>query len=658
MKERLKISSVKMKEKGVSFEATLRLFRALPITTMKERKINKELLNETIKRGFIFSPDVVFNYSDLELEQLVKTVERFVGLTASKMNESFHKSWKKVKDAPIEQLIFEQIVHYITTYGFETLGIYDENSVYIPHEKLEIPELKENVKLTLIKGYTKDELKEKVLKLLQSGIALKEETIKDVVEILKYTGITDKEVNEVKNKEVRIALYDLLGMFPENPIEFLRYTIYKLTGKTLLIKNKVTIESIKTSFVEDKSAIVISKLLTEYEKKYGLERLAEIFYRFKPLFLALKSNKVASSKINKIRKLAKKCHVPMHEDYLNSITAMIGRGDLISKKQLKLKLTEANTFRKIRLAYALKFRMKDDVDSIVYKIRNGKGWAADFNFEEKEKVRDIFDIVLESISNSIRKNIEGKKIYIPKDIVYTLPATEKQFTENIPIGSYVTIPKDMIVGVHWENVEGERIDLDLSMINESRKMGWDSSYRNYESTLLFSGDITAAPLPNGASELYYVQRQVKDINLLFVNNYTFHDYWNGSANEVPFKIFVGKGERKDINRNYMFDPNNLIMVINSKIGEKQKMLGMLVTTTKECRFYFVENYIGGSITSRKNTIIENSRKFLFNFYTNTLSLNDILLKAGAELLESKEECDIDLSPENLERDTIINLITR
>jgi len=116
------------------------------------------------------------------------------------MNATFHKSWKKVKEAPIEQLYLEQIFHYITVYGFENLGIYDEKSVYITYEKLEIPELTENVRLTLIKGYTKNELKEKLLNLLKSGVALKEETIKDVIEIANYVELTEKDIINIKNK--------------------------------------------------------------------------------------------------------------------------------------------------------------------------------------------------------------------------------------------------------------------------------------------------------------------------------------------------------------------------------------------------------------------------------------------------------------------------
>ena len=85
-----------------------------------------------MKNGYILSPEVVFNYPNIDI--LLTTIDEEIGLSGKQMNASFHKSWQKVRDADIIQLVMEQIIHYITTYGFERLGIYDENSVYIPNE--------------------------------------------------------------------------------------------------------------------------------------------------------------------------------------------------------------------------------------------------------------------------------------------------------------------------------------------------------------------------------------------------------------------------------------------------------------------------------------------------------------------------------------------
>ena len=96
--------------------------------------------------------------------------------------------------------------------------------------------------------------------------------------------------------------------------------------------------------------------------------------------------------------------------------------------------------------------------------------------------------------------------------------------------------------------------------------------------------------------------------------------------------------------------------MEEKIAQRQKILGLLTVTTKECRFYFAEANLGKSISAGNNAFVENSKKYLFDFYRNTISLNDILIKAGNEIVRDSKKCDIDLSPEGLEKSTIIDLL--
>jgi len=266
-------------------KSIIRLFKAVPIKYKKEKKSSEYIFKESMYRGFVFTPEVIFNYSEKDLMDLIKIVENEVGLNPKQMNSSFHKSWSKVRDSSLFQLVIEQIIHYWTTYGFERLGIYNKDSVYIPNEDLNIPELEEGITLTVIKGYTKEELKEKLLSLLSRGIALKEDTVKDVIDVSLFLDLNEEEIESIKNKETKIALYDYLGKFPENPIEFLRFIIYKSIKQTLLIKDKETIKKIK-----ENQNVDVLRLFRSYRDKYGLENLAQIFFRFKPLFLAFRTN--------------------------------------------------------------------------------------------------------------------------------------------------------------------------------------------------------------------------------------------------------------------------------------------------------------------------------------------------------------------------------
>lgn len=652
-------------------ESTIKLFRALPIQT-REKKIDDNLMARTIKKGFVFAPEVVANYSNYD--ELIREVEKTIGLSAEQMNSSFHKSWIKVKEADLEQLVVEQIAHYLTTYGkeypeayllekgiqwrvddltgkvqdledIEISRIQDSDYVYIPKEALNIPNIKlDEIRLIVIKGYTKEELKDKLVALLGTGVALGEDTLQAALEVAMLVDFSETEVTRVKNKEAKSALYDYLGLFPENPIEFLRYVVFKSTSRTLLIKSPALIEEIKGS-----NNLNIVKLFSDYETKCGLGRLAEIFYRFKPIFLAFRTNERMKVVVNKIRRLAVKNHKPLPEDFLNNLTAIIGRREKVNIVKIQSELGRVNTFRKIRLAYALKFRTKD-FDSILYRIRNGKGYATSFAFDNQVGAEKALEVVLNSIVSDINRNVRGKKIYIPNYIHYSLPATEKQFTGNFPSGTYVAIPGDMVVGIHWNNVKQDRIDLDLSLIAaETGKIGWDASYRTGDRDVLFSGDVTDAS--HGASELFYVKKQAKKAFLMLVNYYNFEP-----EIEVPFKILVAREKVKDFKENYTVNPNNVVAITNSKITQKQKVLGLLVTTPNENKFYFAETYLGRSISSRESEFAIHSRQYLFDFYENALRLEGILTQAGSLIVTQKEEADIDLSPEILEKDSLLALL--
>ncbi len=288
----------------------------------------------------------------------------------------------------------------------------------------------------------------------------------------------------------------------------------------------------------------------------------------------------------------------------------------------------------------------------MYKIRNGKGYATDFSFEEKHIAQNVLNIVLRSLAEDMKKNVKGKKIHIPSYIQYALPATEKQFTGSFPSGTCVVVPKDMIVGIHWKNVNGTRIDLDLSLMNSHiGKIGWDARYRTDDNAILFSGDMTDASGSNGASELFYVKRQVEQVCIMFVN------YYNHSNKiEVPFEVIIAQEQVKNFQENYLVNPSHIIAIAPTKIVVKQKILGLLITTPQECRFYFSETSLGRSITATGKSYVENSRKYLLQFYQYPIHLNTLLEQAEAFITEKREGCDIDLSPGGLEKDTIMKLL--
>ena len=627
--------------------STLKLFKAVPINNQSKKEPSPYLAKSTMNYGFIFSPQVIGNYSERELVKIIDTVADEVGLTPEQMNSSFHKSWKKVRDAPIFQLVIEQLFHYMTTYGYEEMGVFDHSTVFIPNEKLELPKLKDGIKLTVIRGYTKKQLKEKLLKIVNSGIALK--SVDEVVEIAKYCNLKEDEVIQISNKEVRARLYLELDLIPQSPTDFLRLALYVTIDRTLLINSKGTIELIKETEKD------VTDFFEHYDEEFGYKRLAEIFQRFKPLFLAFKANETMIPIINKIGHLSPKYHKTMTPSFLNNITAMLKKREgKITTAKLNEELDKVNIFRKIRLGQSLRYRMTG-CKSIMYKIRNGKAFSTEMEFDNIEGARKVYNVILKSIAKDL-KHLKEKEFYIPENFTYALPATEKQFTGNIPSGSYVTVGKDMIFGVYWENTKNSRVDLDLkSMSLKHGMIGWDGEYRSGRGEILFSGDITDAP--NGATELFYISDAYEDTVLLTLNHYNRGGY-DGGEEEIPFKIMVADEHIKRFVSNYTVDPNHVKCVVKTSINEKQKVIGLATVKDGECRFYFSETALGNSITVRGGKYINLARDYLANFSTNQITLNEVLELVGAKIVSEPTKKSIDLSPEALEKDTFINLLVQ
>jgi len=109
----------------------------------------------------------------------------------------------------------------------------------------------------------------------------------------------------------------------------------------------------------------------------------------------------------------------------------------------------------------------------------------------------------------------------------------------------------------------------------------------------FSGDLTDAPKPKGASELFHIGRGARRTWLMMVI------YFNYTKEvPVPFKIGVGSESAAKIAANHTIDPNRLLAFSNTVIDVKQKNLGIIVASEEGTRFYFAGSNPGNSITAR------------------------------------------------------------
>lgn len=625
-------------------QSTLRLFKALPVEN--KHRAGPDVSSQTLPHGFVIAPTVMADAPRTVVEDVIS----LYGRGSQELNQAFHTSFAKVRDASMRQLVLEQVAHYITTYGAPHL--FDQRHLYVPLEVLHLPDV-EKIRILVIRGLTKSELKAELLGLLGTGAALSEQTVQDALDVARFVGFADADIAKVKNREVRAALYDHLGIVPANPEEFVRFLVFKATTKTQVVKSRGLFAELR----ERDNADLVKHFATYQRQQKTLAPLGQVFNRYKPVFLGIRGNAAINGYVNEIARQSKTEHRPLQPDLLNTLTAKIKHGEEITFAEFEDALSAASVFRKARLAYALKFRTSD-ADSVVYRIRNGKSFVTDFSFPEKRKnvAQLAFGMTIDSIIAGLESRVDGKKVYITDGLHYGLPATEKQFTGNMPTGTYVELADDMFAGVHWNNVDGPRggigsisVDLDLSMTDANGKYGWDGAYRG--SDLQYSGDLTNAPGPHGAAEYFRVGRNARGAWLMNVNHYN-RSY--GGEIDVPFKIIVGRSD--DITDRYLVDPKTIRAYATSVMDVQQKTLGILVAD-KTRRFYFAEAAMGsGGSSARAGGHAEKARKFLLDYYTGAIDLNDLLWRAGAIQVATPEEADIDLSHEAVDKTTILTLL--
>ncbi len=581
---------------------TLKLFNSVVAKNSSEKAF-------VSKQCFIIEPNAL--WAEKEIIRFYKN-EKLDGFG---LNKTFHKSWKTIFTSSREKLWMEQVSHYFSTYGSNFQDV-----VHIPNELLDVPDIKLTFKV--IRAYSTEEMTAKCLNLLQSGLALTEETINDVISVLvdelayKFTGD-----ESIKNKEAIVKIADMYGVLPKDIMEFFRYIIYRATGDSILIKSNEVIEAVKVSNYNP---------AIQFEQ-FGLEKMAEIFNRFKPLFLAFKSK--CPKTINKISKLSKTHHNPFVLNPLNFVTS-----DLLTGNE-KHWLDNATPFSLFKALSACHTRMNGQF-AFAYRIRNGK------SFVRMNKVSGViwpnYDFLYDYLK--ARFDLSGKKFFFPTDVEYALPTSEKMYVGNIPTGSKF-FGRSLAVGIYWENKWGAH-DLDLSGLNIGGKIGWNANFKQGKGHLMYSGDITDAP--NGAVEYLHAQNGLSEPTL--VNN----NVYSGAGN-CEYKIIVGRGDK--IKYDYMMNPNNLFVETKCRSVQRQTILGILLPEKDRQCFVLLNVGAGESRVSGNSEVSINATKALYQQWSNPISFREIVIELGGEVVKNKAHADYDFSLDQLQKDSFLKVFT-
>lgn len=578
------------------------------------KPVDFETINRiSVKFGWIIHPDCC---NEITL--------KWLNTLTTDYNATFYKEWSDVISKNRFELFIDQILHYATTYGTD----FDcEGNGYVPNNGSTQPVFKNLKVLTAISEY---EMYEKCRDLVYSGIALNTHTLSVVCGFItdcikSNDSIYTIDVDSIKNREGLCIIASELNEFPNDEFGLLRCILYKTIGKTSIIKDRKTINSI----ILNSSSFEFSKLTINQ-----LTRLSRIFYRFKPIFLAFKSNENNTRSINKIRRLAKKNHTPLKVGFWENVITSFHTNDEIIEH-----LKEVDNFKKVRIMESVKIALLDEQHKI-YNIRNGKSYVRCYYSPKYDKIylKSLYNLVRKSLVESLKS--KACKIKLPKDIEIKLPSSEKSYIGNYPIGTSFNMTENNVIGIYWRNEWGTR-DFDLSMTDiKGVHLGWNSFYTSNNKDIVYSGDMTNAnPC---ATELFYIKNNCNDA-IVRVNQYT----GTGSS---KFRLFVAN-EQIDpaIMRNYMVDQNNIKLDTMIDVDNKQITVGFIHNSK-----FVLSNRVTGN--SQIASMIDYDQMYIettIGRYDTFVDMTDILIEAGFEVVE---DCpDIDFT--DINKTTIIDLMS-
>ncbi len=563
-------------------------------------------------------------------------VIQFLKTQNANLNTTFYKNWNTVEKLSEYEMHILQILHYISTYGTDYQGpTFTMN---------DMPEDMQFSNYTLLMPCTEKELYERIAEMLRSGIALADETLKPIIEQLSvyYQAYGWKlDVDEVMNREAMAMLCSSYGTVPSKPHNLFRYLYYSASETPLIIKNEASFKKIASSKDNGTSAILAS--LSDTQKR----GLATMFYRYKPLFLAMRKNAQSINAteavkcINEIRRLARKLHKPFRQGILELILNH-------SEEEIATAIqNETNTFKLVKLYNYIE--SKKQVNGLnLYVIRNGKSFLKKVD----ERTYDWRHLVtpgqllrariVELLSaKSKGKDNQPLTIKFPKYLKLAAPVSEKQFVGNIPYGSSYKLQCNNYIGIYWRNEWGTH-DFDLWMIDSSgKRIGWANIHKTDE--VMFSGDMTNAD-PE-ATEIFYGKENWPDCSIQVLR-------FNGQVGS-KYRLFFGSDNIKKLSLNYMVNPDSIHFQEDIKSDKKQQVVGIV----RDKNVYFASiSVTNGRLPGQDLSLT--FEKAIGDKFSCSLNLKEILLEAGfKEYDETAPDMpalpDIDLT--NLTKDSIINI---
>lgn len=643
-------------------EFAVRLFNAYPEFAVTEERDNAPSWKDCVKHGFVVI-DRTGRIVNKIPREVYDIIDRVIGSNAVQFNHTFYKDYEHVATMPVEQRLLEQMLHYFSTYGMEMLGF--NSQCYIPVSVIKEGSIRPEEmtfsvdKLKVIRMVDGTQFEEYCNEFARTIAKPNPVMVSAFQYFCHYLTIGDEDI---KSYELKVIYYRETGAVPAGNINFLRYCVYETTGSTMLIKNKATVNAIKHGLAYGRTTNTIVHLWENCNK----EKMAEIFFRYKPLFLAFRANKEIAPIINRIRRLADTYHRPLTQKGLQNVTQLLREGKIAEAKAI---IKQASNRDIVKVVNALAAYLSMDKNTpMVYNIRNGRAFVQEV---ERLQIKDniaftalityCFDLLSERLSEKYRRVM----FILPENISYAAPTSEKQMVANYPWGTRLHVNADeaFSFGVHWTNVQdGDkecRVDLDLHMMGlNGQHLGWNSYYHNED--CVYSGDMTDAPLPTGAAEAYYIKaNQPYSVSL--------HNF---SGVATDYKIFASTKKVEESSRyggSFVYDPKTAIVpAIPCKIGPSGSNENIGLLDGKGDFVFYGATISSGRVPAGNYTDFIKAVQHRLNFM---ITVEELLADTGCVLTDhSQGENDvyinsrgeemvvIDLSPENLNATTLLKLV--
>lgn len=549
--------------------------------------------------------------------------------------KTFYYNLEDVLNKSELELFFDQIFHYMTTYGTDfQMKMFHQNPLL---DKKEIKDVTD--KIVFIPSMTESEFREELVSILKSPIALSNDLIED---IFSYISVAFLEIDlkDIQNKDF-LRYYKINKKIIENIEDIITAINYETTGNFYNVKAS-------NLFCKNESFISLPKYIGKYIKHLKedeLKKYAKSFNRNKKVWITIKkffNDKKISKKINRISKLSKKLHQP-------KIALNFQRVSELSLNEFSTTISKLDFGNLLKIGKYLKTKQLALIDKkeefpLIVRVRNGKSFITFSKTKNVDFLFGKFELLKVEIKKRLTSFLIKNNISLQNNggVDLALPINEKQFVGNFPFGTKLKIEEEnLFVGISWV---GNEIDFDLSAVSLKNKIGWNGNYRN--SDLFFSGDITSAP--NGATELIFT-RELNDEYVINVN------LFRGKNSKNNFKFFIGNADLRN-NSDFKKSIEDIVDVEKIRFNypfslteqEREMKIGFL----NEEGFYFTNFNSNKNVSSSLENELE-----AFKYYTRGfLTFTDIFSEDEIEEINKKVKTEKTLDFKNPEKQLLLQII--